>query len=162
LSRGRAPRTEPERGEGPVRIDVVTIFPEYLAALDLSLIGRAQRSGLVEVAVHDLRDHTHDRHRTVDDTPVGGGAGMVMRPDPWGEAPHAVLAAGRSTLAAPEAVPTLLVPTPSGLPFDQAAARELASLRWLAFACGRYEGIDERVFEDAAARMPVRPVSLGD
>ena len=144
------------------RIDVVTIFPDYLTALDLSLIGRARKSGLVEIAVHDLRDHTHDRHRTVDDTPVGGGAGMVMRPEPWGEALDAVLAAGRSALAAPEAVPTLLVPTPSGLPFDQASARELASVPWLAFACGRYEGIDERVFVDAAAQMPVRPVSLGD
>jgi tRNA (guanine37-N1)-methyltransferase len=162
-----------------MRIDVVTIFPEYLAPLDLSLIGKARRTGLLDLAVHDLRDFTHDRHRTVDGSPVGGGAGMVMRPEPWREALDGVLAAGRDALKAAlkpvaatgpepagpdpgEAVPTLLVPSPSGEPFTQATARELAALPWLAFACGRYEGIDERVYEDAATRMPVRPVSLGD
>jgi tRNA (guanine37-N1)-methyltransferase len=146
-----------------VRIDAVTIFPEYLAALDLSLIGRARRAGLVELAVHDLRDFTHDRHRTVDDAPAGGGAGMVMRPEPWGEALDAVLAAGRGSAGtAPDAVPTLLVPSPAGLPFDQAAARRLAAQPWLAFACGRYEGIDERVLQAAAEQMPVCPISLGD
>ncbi len=145
-----------------MRIDVVTIFPEYLSPLDLSLIGKARRTGLLDLAVHDLRDFTHDRHRTVDGPPAGGGAGMVMRPEPWREALDGVLAAGRSALADAEAVPTLLVPSPSGEPFSQATARELAANRWLAFACGRYEGIDERVYEDAATRMPVRPVSLGD
>jgi tRNA (guanine37-N1)-methyltransferase len=145
-----------------VRLDVVTIFPEYLAPLDLSLIGRARRDGVLDLAVHDLRDFTHDRHRTVDDSPAGGGAGMVMRPEPWGEALDAVLAAGRSALGDDTAVPTLVVPTPSGTPFTQAAAHELAGLPWLAFACGRYEGIDERVLEDAAERMPVRPLSIGD
>jgi tRNA (guanine37-N1)-methyltransferase len=155
-----------------MRIDVVTIFPEYLTPLDLSLIGKARRTGLIDLAVHDLRDFTHDRHRTVDGPPAGGGAGMVMRPEPWQEALDGVLAAGRKALSAgddpglPEstesAVPTLLVPSPSGEPFTQATAQELARSRWLAFACGRYEGIDERVFEDAATRMPVRPVSLGD
>ena len=145
-----------------MRVDVVTIFPGYLAPLDLSLIGRARRQGLLDVEVHDLRDHTRDRHRTVDDTPAGGGAGMVMRPEPWGEALDAVLAAGRSALASDHAVPRLLVPAPSGEPFTQALARELAHEPWLAFACGRYEGIDERVLEDAATRMPVQPVSLGD
>jgi tRNA (guanine37-N1)-methyltransferase len=144
-----------------MRVDVVTIFPEYLAPLELSLIGRARREGLLDVAVHDLRDFTHDRHRTVDDTPAGGGAGMVMRPEPWGEALDAVRAAGREWLG-DAAVPRLLVPTPSGTPFTQAMAVELAAQPWLVFACGRYEGIDERVYEDAATVMPVQPVSLGD
>jgi tRNA (guanine37-N1)-methyltransferase len=145
-----------------LRLDVVTIFPEYLAPLDLSLLGKAQRAGILDVAVHDLRDHTHDRHRTVDDAPAGGGAGMVMRPEPWGDALDAVLAAGRTALGDAGAVPTLLVPSPSGRRFDQALARELAARPWLAFACGRYEGIDERVLEEAAAVMPVQPLSLGD
>ena len=145
-----------------MRVDVVTIFPGYLAPLDLSLIGRARRQGLLTLAVHDLRDFTHDRHRTVDDTPAGGGAGMVMRPEPWGEALDAVLREGREALDHRTAVPRLLVPTPSGTPFTQAMARELAAEPWLAFACGRYEGIDERVLEDAATVMPVQPVSIGD
>jgi len=145
-----------------MRVDVVTIFPAYLAPLELSLIGRAREQGLLDVAVHDLRDFTHDRHRTVDDTPYGGGAGMVMRPEPWGEALDAVEAAGRDALADPSATPHLLVPSPSGRQFTQAMAHELAGERWLAFACGRYEGIDERVLEHAAARWRVTPVSLGD
>jgi tRNA (guanine37-N1)-methyltransferase len=144
-----------------VRVDVVTIFPEYLAPLDLSLIGRARRAGLLDVAVHDLRDFTHDRHRTVDDAPMGGGAGMVMRPEPWGEALDHVLATGRAALGA-DAVPVLVVPAPSGEPFRQATARELAAVPWIVVACGRYEGIDERVLVDAARVMPVRPLSLGD
>ncbi len=145
-----------------MRVDVVTIFPEYLAALDLSLIGKARAAGLLDVAVHDLRSFTHDRHRTVDDTPAGGGAGMVMRPEPWGEALDAVLAAGRAAVGDDAAVPTLLVPAPSGTPFTQPLARELATRPWLAFACGRSEGIDERVLDEAATVMPVLPVSLGD
>lgn len=139
-----------------MRIDVVTIFPDYLAPLELSLIGKAREQGLLDVRVHDLREHTHDRHRTVDDTPYGGGAGMVMRPEPWGEALDALVSTGGG------AVPRLLVPTPSGMPFTQALARNLAAEPWLAFACGRYEGIDERVIEYAAGLMPVTPVSLGD
>ena len=139
-----------------MRIDVVTIFPDYLAPLGLSLIGKAREQGLLDVRVHDLRDFTHDRHRTVDDTPYGGGAGMVMRPEPWGEALDALLDSGLG------AVPRLLVPTPSGMPFTQALARELTTEPWLAFACGRYEGIDERVLDHAATRMRVTPVSLGD
>ena len=113
---------------------------------------------MLDVHVHDLRDFTHDRHRTVDDTPAGGGAGMVMRPEPWGEALDHVLDQAAQT----HLVPTLLVPTPCGERFDQALAHQLATLEWLAFVCGRYEGIDERVMEDAARRMPVRPISLGD
>ena len=145
-----------------LRVDVVTIFPEYLAPLDVSLIGKARRAGLLDVAVHDLRGHAHDRHRTVDDAPAGGGAGMVMRPEPWGEALDAVLTAGRAALGDGAAVPRQLVPSPSGVRFDQALARELAGQPWLAFACGRYEGIDERVLDEAGATMRVQPVSLGD
>ncbi|GAA3596061.1 tRNA (guanosine(37)-N1)-methyltransferase TrmD [Kineosporia mesophila] len=137
-----------------MRIDVFSIFPDYLTPLDLSLIGKARRTGLLDLTVHDLRDFTHDRHRTVDDAPAGGGAGMVMKPEPWAEA--------LETLAQGEARPTLLVPSPSGKPFTQAMARELARQDWLAFACGRYEGIDERVYEHAATLMPVQPFSLGD
>jgi tRNA (guanine37-N1)-methyltransferase len=145
-----------------MRLDVVTIFPDYLLPLELSLIGRAREQGLVDLQVHDLRDFTHDRHRTVDDTPYGGGAGMVMRPEPWGEALDHVRAAGRSALRDDEAVPLLVVPSPSGVRFDQPMAHRLAGERWLAFACGRYEGIDERVVEDAATRGPVLPLSIGD
>jgi tRNA (guanine37-N1)-methyltransferase len=145
-----------------MRVDVVTIFPSYLAPLELSLIGKAREQGLLDVAVHDLRDFTHDRHRTVDDTPYGGGAGMVMRPEPWGEALDEVERAGREALGDPAAAPHLLVPAPSGRPFHQAMAHELAAEPWLAFACGRYEGIDERVLQHAASRWRVTPVSLGD
>jgi tRNA (guanine37-N1)-methyltransferase len=145
-----------------VRLDVVSIFPEYLAALDLSLIGKARAAGLIELSVHDLREFTHDRHRTVDDTPAGGGAGMVMRPEPWGEALDHVRSDGRTALGDPRPRPTLIVPSPSGECFTQRTAHELAELPWLAFACGRYEGIDERVLDDAAEHFPVRPVSLGD
>jgi tRNA (guanine37-N1)-methyltransferase len=135
-----------------VRIDVVTIFPDYLAPLTLSLPGKARESGLVDLRVHDLRDWTHDRHRTVDDTPYGGGAGMVMKPEPWGEALDAV---------APDGA-TLVVPTPAGEPFRQAVADDLATREHLVFACGRYEGIDQRVLDDASGRLEVREVSLGD
>ncbi len=139
-----------------MRVDVVTIFPDYLTPLSLSLIGKAQDAGLLEVVVHDLRAFTHDRHRTVDDTPYGGGAGMVMRPEPWGEALDSLLE-GSTTSA-----PVLVIPTPSGEPFTQAVAQELAGVQHLVFACGRYEGIDRRVVEDAAPRVQVRELSLGD
>ena len=135
-----------------MRIDVISIFPDYLTPLDLSLIGKAREAGLLDVGVHDLRTFTHDRHRTVDDTPYGGGAGMVMKPEPWGEALDA--------LASPDAV--IVVPTPAGQPFTQAVAEELADHEHLVFACGRYEGIDHRVVEHAHARWSVREVSLGD
>ena len=138
-----------------MRIDVVTIFPDYFAPLHLSLVGKAIETGLVELGVHDLREWTHDRHRTVDDTPYGGGAGMVMKPEPWGEAFDELLADSGRT-------PTLIVPTPAGTPFTQALADDFAALDWLAFACGRYEGIDQRVIDHARTRMPVVEVSLGD
>jgi tRNA (guanine37-N1)-methyltransferase len=143
-----------------MRLDVVTIFPEYLRPLDLSLIGRARQEGLIDLEVHDLRDFAHDRHRTVDDTPYGGGAGMVMRPEPWGEALEHVVASGSSVEHGE--LPHLLVPGPGGVPFTQALARDLALEPWLAFACGRYEGIDERVIDHAESLMPVTVVSLGD
>ena len=142
-----------------MRIDAVSIFPDYLDALDISLIGKARRDGLLDLRVHDLRHFAHDRHRTVDDTPYGGGAGMVMKPQPWSEAlTHVLDSADEVTGPAP----LLIVPGPGGERFTQATARELAFHPWLAFACGRYEGIDERVYDWAAERMPVRVISLGD
>jgi tRNA (guanine37-N1)-methyltransferase len=169
-----------------VRVDVVTIFPAWFDVLDLSLTGRARESGLLDVAVHDLRDWTHDRHRTVDDTPYGGGAGMVMKAEPWGEVLDALSTPGgragspggraespAGRAASPggraespggraESRPTLLVPTPSGTPFSQVLARELAGHDHLVVACGRYEGIDQRVLDEAATAYDVREVSLGD
>src|SRR4051794_39766058 len=139
-----------------MRIDVVTIFPDYVAGpLGLSLIGKARERGLLDVRVHDLRSWTSDVHRTVDDIPYGGGPGMVMKPEPWGDALDALLASG-------EGAPRLVVPTPSGVPFTQRLAAELAQEPWLAFACGRYEGIDSRVLEHARSVMRVDEVSLGD
>jgi tRNA (guanine37-N1)-methyltransferase len=142
-----------------VRIDVVTIFPEYLSALDVSLIGKARRDGLLDIHVHDLREHTSDRHRTVDDTPYGGGAGMVMKPEPWALALESIADAGH---AASLERPVLLVPTPSGQPFRQSLAQELSGAGHLVVACGRYEGIDERLFHWARGLFDVRLVSLGD
>jgi tRNA (guanine37-N1)-methyltransferase len=136
-----------------MKIDVVSIFPDYLEPLKLSLVGKAIQSGLVELGVHDLRNWTHDRHRTVDDTPYGGGAGMVMKPEPWGEA--------LDDLAHGDA-PRLLIMTPAGRPFTQRLAAELAGEKHLIFGCGRYEGIDARVAADAARRMRVDEISIGD
>jgi len=135
-----------------VRIDVVTIFPDYLAPLDLSLVGKARQSGILDLRVHDLRDWTSDRHRTVDDTPFGGGAGMVMRPDVWGLALDDLL----------DDDAHLLVPTPSGAPFTQRTAESLAGEQHLVLACGRYEGIDARVAEHFRARGRVTELSIGD
>ncbi|MEI5583095.1 MULTISPECIES: tRNA (guanosine(37)-N1)-methyltransferase TrmD [unclassified Agromyces] len=138
-----------------MRIDIVTIFPSFFDVLDLSLLGKARQSGLIDVRTHDLRDFAHDRHRTVDDTPYGGGAGMVMKPEPWGEALDAIV--GDATSDA-----LLVVPSPAGEPFTQGVARELAAEAHLVFACGRYEGIDQRVVDHYADRMRVRLISLGD
>ncbi|MDF1703303.1 MAG: tRNA (guanosine(37)-N1)-methyltransferase TrmD [Aeromicrobium sp.] len=135
-----------------MRIDVITIFPEYLAPLDLSLPGKARQNGLLELGVHDLRQWTTDRHRTVDDTPYGGGAGMVMKPEPWGQ--------GLEAVASDDCV--VVVPTPSGRLFRQSDAARLAAEQHLVFACGRYEGIDQRVVDEAASRWRVEEVSLGD
>jgi tRNA (guanine37-N1)-methyltransferase len=136
-----------------VKIDIVTIFPEWFDSLDVSLTGRARASGLLDLAVHDLRDWTHDRHRTVDDTPYGGGAGMVMRPEPWGEALDALELTEHDTV---------VFTTPSGERFDQHKAEELSRRPRLVFACGRYEGIDERVVEQAREGAHVELLSLGD
>jgi tRNA (guanine37-N1)-methyltransferase len=141
-----------------MRVDVVSIFPDYLAPLELSLLGKARERGLVDLHIHDLRAWAHDRHRTVDDTPYGGGAGMVMKPEPWGDALDAVI----ESSSAPAGPPVLVVPTPSGTPFDQAVAEQLARAEWLVFACGRYEGIDQRVVDHYAGRLEVRELSLGD
>ena len=137
-----------------MRIDVVSIFPDYLSPLELSLVGKARASGLVDVRVHDLRDWATDRHRTVDDTPFGGGAGMVMRPDVWGSALDDVLAGGGH----------LLVPTPSGTPLTQRTAEALALEPHLVIACGRYEGIDARVAAHYSTRpdVTVSEYSIGD
>jgi tRNA (guanine37-N1)-methyltransferase len=137
-------------------LDVVTIFPEYLAPLRQSLLGKAIERGQVALNVHDLRRWTEDVHHTVDDTPYGGGPGMVMLAEPWGRA--------IDEIAPPdaEAQPRLIVPTPAGRPFTQAIAQELAEEPWLVFACGRYEGIDARVADYARKRMRVDELSLGD
>jgi tRNA (guanine37-N1)-methyltransferase len=139
-----------------VRIDVITIFPGYLAPLREALLGRAISAGLVDLAVHDLRNWTHDVHQAVDDSPYGGGPGMVMRPQVWGDALDAVLAFD-------ERPARIVVPTPAGRPFTQATAQAWAGEERLLFACGRYEGIDQRVVDDVRrSGLPVEEVSIGD
>ncbi|MFD7075074.1 tRNA (guanosine(37)-N1)-methyltransferase TrmD [Nocardioides sp. NPDC059952] len=135
-----------------MRLDYLTIFPDYLAPLRLSLPGKAIESGLLDLHVHDLRAWAHDKHRTVDDTPYGGGAGMVMKSEPFGEAFDELAIDGA----------TVIVTTPSGEPFTQALARELSTRERLVFLLGRYEGIDQRVLDHAATRAEVREISLGD
>ena len=135
-----------------MRIDVVTIFPDYLTPLRQSLPGKAIDAGIVELGVHDLRRWTHDVHRSVDDQPYGGGPGMVMSAPVWGEALDEICSA--ETL--------LVVPTPAGVPFTQQVATRWSAEKHLVFACGRYEGIDQRVIDDAARRMRVEEVSIGD
>jgi tRNA (guanine37-N1)-methyltransferase len=135
-----------------VHIDVITIFPDYLDPVRQSLPGRAIESGLIGFAVHDLRRWTHDVHHAVDDSPYGGGPGMVMKAPVWGEALDEICTA--DTL--------LVVPTPAGRPFTQSLAQHWTAESHLVFACGRYEGIDQRVVDDAATRMRVEEVSIGD
>lgn len=137
-----------------MQIDVVSIFPDYLAPLSLSLVGKAIDKGLIDLRVHDLREQTDDVHRTVDDSPYGGGPGMVMKPEPWARA--------LSSLQGPTPAPRLVVPTPAGRPLTQQLAQELSTEPWLAFACGRYEGIDQRVLDHAGRTMVVDEISLGD
>jgi len=138
-----------------VRVDIITIFPDYFSPLRVSLLGKAADRGIIEFGVHDLRGWAHDMHRTVDDTPFGGGPGMVMAPGPWGEALDAVTSG-----AGPRA--RLVVPTPSGQPFRQELAAAYARCEHLIFACGRYEGIDGRVIDEARTRLPVDEISIGD
>lgn len=135
-----------------LKIDVVTVFPAYLEPLQLSLLGKAIEDGLLSVSVHDLRDQAHDKHQTVDDSPYGGGPGMVMKPEPWGNA--------LDELVRDETI--LLIPTPSGVPFTQSLAQELSTAKHIVFACGRYEGIDSRVGEHYKTRIRVVEVSIGD
>ncbi|WP_188493210.1 tRNA (guanosine(37)-N1)-methyltransferase TrmD [Williamsia phyllosphaerae] len=135
-----------------MRIDVVSIFPEYLTPLRAALLGRAIDRGIISVDVHDLRDWTHDVHRGVDDSPYGGGPGMVMKPEVWGPC--------LDDVCPDDAL--LVVPTPAGVPFTQAMAEEFSRERHVVFACGRYEGIDQRVVDDVARRTRVLEVSIGD
>lgn len=144
--------SDAERTHDPMRIDVVTIFPGYLEALRTALLGKALERGVLSLGVHDLRDWTHDVHRSVDAAPYGGGPGMVMKPQVWGQALDDVCGE-RSRL---------VVPTPAGRPFTQELAAEYAAESHLVFACGRYEGIDQRVITDASRRMRVDEVSIGD
>lgn len=137
-----------------MRIDIITIFPEYFGPLNVSLIGKAAARGDITFGIHDLRRWTSDVHRTVDDSPFGGGPGMVMKPEPWGEALDEIASSGQD--------PLLVIPTPAGLPFTQERAARYAAEAWVIFACGRYEGIDARVSEDARLKMRVEEVSIGD
>jgi tRNA (guanine37-N1)-methyltransferase len=137
-----------------LRIDAITIFPQYFKALDLSLLGKARDKQLIDLRVHDLRDHTTDIHKTVDDSPYGGGAGMLMKPEPWGEALDEILPADGNC--------TVIFTTPAGEQFKQATAQELSKEQHIVFACGRYEGIDQRVVEYAKTKAKVRQISLGD
>ena len=135
-----------------MRIDAISIFPQFFDVLDISLLGKAKAQELLEVKIHDLRDFTEDKHRTVDDTPFGGGAGMLMKAEPWGQALDSVMT--------PETI--VIFPSPAGELFKQATAQELSKANHLVFACGRYEGIDQRVVDYAASKAKVRLVSLGD
>ena len=135
-----------------MRIDAISIFPDFFQVLDISLLGKAQEQSLIKFKAHDLRAFTEDKHRTVDDTPFGGGAGMLMKPEPWGLALDSVLTENS----------VVVFPSPAGVPFKQATARELSGKNHLVFACGRYEGIDQRVLEYAQSRAEVREISLGD
>lgn len=137
-----------------MRIDAITIFPDYFNALELSLLGKAREKNLLDVRVHDLRDWTHDKHKTVDDSPYGGGAGMLMKPEPWGEAFDDILGEDGETI--------VIFTNPAGELFKQATAYELAKAEHIVFACGRYEGIDQRVVDYASSKAKVRLVSLGD
>lgn len=137
-----------------MRIDAFSIFPDYFQPLDLSLLGKAREKGLINFQAHDLRDFTFDKHRTVDDTPYGGGAGMLMKPEPWGLALDSVLS------DSPDA--TVIFTSPAGEVFKQSTAQELALESHLVFACGRYEGIDQRVVDYAGTKARVRMISIGD
>ena len=136
-----------------MKIDAISIFPEFFEVLEISLLGKAQETGLISFEAHNLRDFTHDRHKTVDDTPYGGGAGMLMKPEPWGEAFDKVLG---------ENHPVVIFTSPAGKPFNQELARELSQREHLVFACGRYEGIDQRVVDYAGTIAEVHEISIGD
>lgn len=144
-----------------MRIDVITIFPEYLEPLQESLLGRAMKEGILSVGVHNLRDWAHDKHQKVDDTPFGGGPGMVMMPHIWAEAiGDTIKKVGHADHSQEE--PLIIIPTPAGQPFSQEIAQELSQEKHLIFACGRYEGIDQRVVDWASDTYRVREISIGD
>ena len=136
-----------------MKIDAISIFPEFFDVLEISLLGKAQESGLISFEAHNLRDFTHDRHKTVDDTPYGGGAGMLMKPEPWGEAFDKIIGKDH---------PVVIFTSPAGRPFNQELARELSQREHLVFACGRYEGIDQRVVDYAGTIAEVHEISIGD
>ena len=136
-----------------MKIDAISIFPEFFEVLEISLLGKAQEGGLISFEAHNLRDFTHDRHKTVDDTPYGGGAGMLMKPEPWGEAFDQIIGKDR---------PVVIFTSPAGKPFNQELARELSHREHLVFACGRYEGIDQRVVDYAGTIAEVHEISIGD
>jgi tRNA (guanine37-N1)-methyltransferase len=140
-----------------MRIDIITIFPDFFEPLKLSLIGKAQEKDILNIKIHQLRDFTQDKHKTVDDTPYGGGPGMVMSPVPWGEAIDSILTETDQA--------TLIIPTPSGETFIQKTANQLATEDHLIFACGRYEGIDARVAQhyiNSQKIKEVKEISLGN
>lgn len=149
-----------------MRIDLISIFPEFFDVLDLSLIGKAQREGRLAVHRHQLRDFSFDKHRSVDDTPTGGGAGMVMKPEPWALALEHVLTQAQPPAHAQspgsEGLPTLIIPTPAGEVLTQHTAQQLARTEHLVFAPGRFEGIDQRLLDWAPQHFDVRPMSIGD
>ena len=136
-----------------MKIDAISIFPEFFDVLEISLLGKAQEAGLMSFEAHNLRDFTHDRHKTVDDTPYCGGAGMLMKPEPWGEAFDKIIGKDR---------PVVIFTSPAGRPFNQELARELSQREHLVFACGRYEGIDQRVVDYAGTIAEVHEISIGD
>ena len=136
-----------------MKIDAISIFPEFFDVLEISLLGKAQEAGLISFEAHNLRDFTHDRHKTVDDTPYGGGAGMLMKPEPWGEAFDKIIGKDR---------PVVIFTSPAGKPFNQELAGELSQREHLVFACGRYEGIDQRVVDYAGTIADVHEISIGD
>ena len=136
-----------------MKIDAISIFPEFFDVLEISLLGKAQEAGLISFEAHNLRDFTHDRHKTVDDTPYGGGAGMLMKPEPWGEAFDKIIGKDR---------PVVIFTSPAGKPFNQELVRELSQKEHLVFACGRYEGIDQRVVDYAGTVAEVHEISIGD
>jgi tRNA (guanine37-N1)-methyltransferase len=135
-----------------MRIDAISIFPDFFQVLDISLLGKAKAQDLLSVNIHDLRDFTDDKHKTVDDTPFGGGAGMLMKAEPWGQALDKVV----------DSETIVIFPSPAGELFKQETAKELAEAKHLVFACGRYEGIDQRVVDYAGSIAKVRLISLGD
>ena len=140
-----------------MKITAISIFPEYFTPLDLSLIGKARQQEVIEFTAVNLREFTHDNHHTVDDTPYGGGAGMVMKPEPWGEAIDAALEVSDQII-------DLVILTPAGKKFTQRMAEKFASSQEIVFACGRYEGIDARIgdYYRSIDRVRVHEISIGD